>query len=68
MDEQPFFVVWNPSGGNPRYRHTTERLARHEAIRLARENPGQSFFVLEAKSVSKSVEPVTTVVFDEIPF
>ena len=68
MSEQSFFVVWNPSSGNPRCRHGTELMARHEAIRLARENPGQSFFVLEAKSVSKSIEPVTTVVFDEIPF
>ena len=43
-----FFVVWNPNGGNPTYRHATAELARAEAERLCRAHPGETFFVLEA--------------------
>jgi hypothetical protein len=47
MDES-FYVVWNPRGGNPRVRHDYEGQAEQEAERLARENPGQQFYVLRA--------------------
>jgi len=49
---ETFFVVWNPMGGNPTMRHPLEISARREAERLARQNPGQDFFVLEALTVT----------------
>lgn len=42
-----FWVVWNPDGINPQHRHPVECHARAEAERLARANPGQTFYVLE---------------------
>lgn len=43
-----FFLVWNPNGGNPTYRHKTAEAAKEEAKRLCDANPGETFFVLEA--------------------
>jgi len=43
-----FWMVWNPDGNPPKYRHDTEAAAETEAERLARLNPGSRFFVLEA--------------------
>mgnify|MGYP007007270210 CR=1 FL=1 len=47
-DPLTFWVVWNPNGQNPRYRHASRLDAEQEAGRLARANPGQEFFVLGA--------------------
>jgi recombination protein RecT len=45
-----FFIVWNPEGQRPpKFRHGTFGQASGEATRLARENPGAEFFVMEAK-------------------
>lgn len=41
-----FWVVWNPSGRAPTYRHPSEERATAEAERLARTNPGETFVVL----------------------
>lgn len=50
-----FWLVWSPDGHNPQHRHATDTLAKQEAERLARSNPGKEFFVLEALgSVVKS--------------
>ncbi|MBZ0158434.1 MAG: hypothetical protein K8I29_19725 [Alphaproteobacteria bacterium] len=49
-----FWSVWNPNGpdgGTPKYKHATEISARHEAERLARLHPGQSFYVLAPLAV-----------------
>lgn len=43
----PFWMVWNPDGRQPRFRHDNQQLAVAEAERLARANPGQEFYVLE---------------------
>ena len=48
MNEAQFWMVWNPAGHSPVFKHETARLARIEAERLARLNPGQRFYVLEA--------------------
>lgn len=48
MSGTRFWLVWNESGYPPRYRHDTEESAVREAERLARVNPGQNFYVLEA--------------------
>lgn len=43
-----FWMVWNPSRNNPRYRHASKELAEAEARRLASERPNEPFFVLKA--------------------
>ena len=45
-----FWYIWNLEGQPPRYRHCSEHDAIAEANRLARDNPGQYFIVLEAKT------------------
>lgn len=54
-----FWMVWSPQGNPPRYQHPNADAAKAEAERLARANPGQEFFVLEAVSVSKRVDVET---------
>lgn len=43
-----FWMVWNPNRYAPTVKHETARLARIEAERLARHNPCERFYVLEA--------------------
>lgn len=59
MIYEEFWVVWNPAGRAPMVRHNNLSGANGEARRLARENPGQHFYVLKALSVSVS-DLVTT--------
>lgn len=42
-----FWLVWCQQGGTPTYKHDSHELACNEAERLARENPGKRFDVLE---------------------
>jgi hypothetical protein len=68
-----FFIVSNPAGSRPpRYRHTEFARAKAEAARLARENPGQEFFVMEARLVARVNDPVVIEEFenfeDGMPF
>lgn len=60
MTEYSFFVVWNPNGRNPTMRHKSEQAARAEALRLARENQGQQFFILEACALFCKAEVTVT--------
>ena len=46
MHEPGFFLVWNPDAGPPQKRHALRESAVEEALRLARQNPGQRFYVL----------------------
>lgn len=67
--EIEFWMVWNPAGRAPTFRHTTQAFAQAEAERLAKEHPGQSFFVLHAVSRSCAPPLVLTVrLRDDIPF
>jgi len=59
----PFWLVWNPVGTNPKFRHASEIQATTEAKRLAKDCPGQNFYVLEGKSVHMGA---TTVVSNTI--
>lgn len=59
-DNKPFWLVWNPTGSNPRYRHDSESAAIHEAERLAKLNPTEQFFVVRAIACSQ-FRPVDTV-------
>lgn len=47
-DISKFWVVWNPEGRSPTYRHFTKKSAQDEAERLANQCPGQTFTVLAA--------------------
>lgn len=54
---EPFWIVWAPQGERPpRVRHSQEHLAEAEAMRLARENPGHDFIVMQ--SVVRIKQPV----------
>ncbi len=63
-----FWMVWNPMGRAPTFKHRTKGGAQLEAERLARLNRGETFFVLEAVSMSKAVDVETTTLRMEIPF
>jgi hypothetical protein len=63
-----FWVVWNPGGRNPSVRHLDEMAARNEATRLARENPGTEFFVLEANGSARKTDVEWTPASNSIPF
>ena len=67
--KEPFWLVWNPAGRNPQYRHVTEDAARKEAFRLAAANPGHDVIVLEACACMRKTE-ITVTEYDrrEIPF
>lgn len=71
-DRNPgFFVVWNPAGGRPTVRHCTRNAAQIEAVRLAKANPGEKFFVLAAITVAEVPPPVVVRELEhdmEIPF
>lgn len=46
-----FWMVWNPEGNAPRFKHDTIAAAVTEAERLARLNRGAEFYVLMAVEV-----------------
>ena len=48
MSNKAFYMVWNPSGAQPRHQHASLELAEKEAERLAKSNPGEYFYVLQA--------------------
>ena len=43
-----FFLIWNPIGRSPTYKHESIVTATKEAERLAVQNPGHEFHVLRA--------------------
>lgn len=69
MDKPPFYLVWNPAGRSPQFRHCSIASARTEAERLAKENPGLEFFVLEpTHRIVRADVVVTQYVTDNCPF
>lgn len=55
MRELPYFwMVWREGSSQPKYKHDTKQSAEKEAERLSRQNPGERFYVLKAKSVYQS--------------
>lgn len=71
MERTKFWMVWNPQGRAPTHKHPSPDQALTEAERLARLNPGQKFYVLEALEM-RSVESMQRVTLvgpdDEVPF
>ena len=66
--KQIFWLVWNPQGRAPTFRHDSEQSAIDEASRLATSLPSNEFFVLQASHHVKREQPVTITKLDEIPF
>lgn len=66
--EEQFWVIWNPEGRNPSYKHNTSGAAIEEAQRLARLNPGQSFYVLHAETLVRTVDVEVIKLAENIPF
>ncbi|NLG06041.1 MAG: hypothetical protein GX567_19765 [Clostridia bacterium] len=65
---EPFFVVWNPAHGLPRYKHGTFDGAKTEAERMANAHPGDEFFVLAVAGRAVRQNPVEWTPVDDIPF
>jgi len=65
-----FFLVWNERTGYAKYKHQAEGDAKKEAERLAEQNRGDEFYVLQAvgKAKSVTVEYSRAIPSDEIPF
>lgn len=53
-----FWMVWRVGGDAPTYQHESELSATDEAHRLARNNPGSVFTVLEAITAVKRQDVV----------
>jgi hypothetical protein len=75
VNNDPFFLVWSPEGWTPpRVKHPTQAKAQEVAEQMARENPGKTFFVVQALSVSCVQPPRITYQLrgaetgEEIPF
>lgn len=68
MDDLAFWMVWNPQRHALTYRHEQKRDAVMEAEKLARMNPGEQFFVLEATEL-RMVDDMKRVTLElPIPF
>lgn len=65
-----FWVVMNPQGNAPKFMHPSESAATIEAERLARENPGQVFYVMESicGRIVDDMQRIQLRQQDEIPF
>ncbi len=64
-----FWMVYNPQGGAPTYQHSSFQQAKAEAERLARMNPGQSFYVLQACGMARKVDVEwVNINIDNVPF
>lgn len=56
MKPQPFFLVWCPTRSAPTVKQPSYGVAESEAKRLARLNPGESFFVLAAVAEAVKID------------
>lgn len=66
---EPFWMIYGLDQSPPRATHETFDQAKREAERLARNNPGIAFFVLQsiACAVKQDIE-FRRMQFDELPF
>ncbi|PPB85715.1 hypothetical protein [Acinetobacter soli] len=65
-----FFMVWCEQGFDPKFKHESLDSAEREAKRLALNNPGKQFHVLQSYSTFEQPELVKRTVHDrnDIPF
>jgi len=62
--EGKFWMVYGGGQGAPTVRHDSLEIAKREAERLSRNNPGIEFFVMMPISVSKRVDVETRMLVD----
>lgn len=67
-NQQAFWLVWQPETGKPNVKHDTFAEAQTEAERLARNNRGKRFYVLQAIAHAVVDEVKVEMYGDEIPF
>jgi hypothetical protein len=65
---QKRWIVYNPAKGKPTVTHPSYLIAKMEAERLARFNPGEDFFVYECVGRAKAVNVVYEDAVQEMPF
>lgn len=67
---QQYYMVLQPSTNYTSYRHNDYQVAKAEAIRLAKNNPGKEFVVLAAVAtiVKDDVKVDEVPASDHIPF
>ena len=70
QNNEPFWLVWNPNGNAPTYRHPSIESATREAERLARGNTGHTFIVLEsvAALVVDNIQRTDLRAREQLPF
>lgn len=73
MAPEPFWMVYGERQGPPAVQHASREIADAEAKRLARNNPGIRFFVMESVAVAEKHDVSFTAftrrsIDDEIPF
>ena len=71
MNNEKFWLVWQPDTGLPTVRHLTEESAKREAKRLAGLNPDKPFFVMEGVARFERVSVTEIALVDgeeELPF
>jgi hypothetical protein len=66
--EKSFWIVWNETSKEVRFRHETEDSANAEARRLASLHKGVRFVVFCATGAAIVRDPVEWDTFDLIPF
>lgn len=69
--EPKFWLVWNERCGPPTFKHYTLDAAKREAERLALNNPGERFHVLESLGTVRTHRPVEWTEHDDrlqVPF
>lgn len=65
---EPFWMVWNEQGRLPAVKHTLYQRAVAEAERLARQCPGQRFYVLQATEMRCVNDMVRVALREVAPF
>ena len=51
MITEKFYMIYNPNGHTPKWRHMSRKEAEAEAKRLCNKEPDQKFYILEAQDV-----------------
>lgn len=64
---KPYYYVFRVNGGPPRIKHPTLESARTEVIRLATQQPGNSFEILQCLASTITFGPQTFWLDEVIP-